>query len=141
MFQQGAQSWGPALATPLPAPASEAATPLPSLPTSSPCDFMSPNPVARFHKESLGERGVGSGTQPGKEPQLSLSGSSGEEWKATAKTKAAAIPLCPAKRSSLGLVVSPRVRYPRWRKPFSPPYGSGPSPTEFPVPSSSADQQ
>lgn len=76
---------------------------------------------------------MGSGTQPGKEPQLSLSGSSGEE--------AAAIPLCPAKRSSLGLVVSPWVGYPKWRKPFSSPNGSGPSPTEFPVPSSSAHQQ
>lgn len=53
---------------------------------------------------------MGSGTQPGEEPQLSLSGSSGEEEKAAAKTKAAAIPLCPTKRSGLGLVVGPALR-------------------------------
>lgn len=68
----GVSAWNLELGSWLGPQAPEAASPLPSLPTPPPCDFMWPNPVARFHKESCGECRVGSGTQPRKGPQLSL---------------------------------------------------------------------
>lgn len=47
---------------------------------------------------------------------MSLFGFFGEKRKVAVKTKAVAIPISPTKRSGLGLVVSPWVWYPRWRK-------------------------
>lgn len=69
----------------------------------------------------------------------SLFRSSGEEGKVAAKTKVVALPLCPTKRSGLGQpgpCGQPLGAVPKAEEALLFPYGSRPSPTEFPFPSS-----
>lgn len=129
MVQQGAQAG--VLAWP---PTSEAAcssSPHPS-PTSSPCDCMAPNPVARSH---LGGRG-------GCWHRFwrgALAVTAWALWRGEGGSCQLRLPpsAWAQQREVTGPCGQPRVQCLRWRKPF---LAFGPSPTEFPVPSSSADQ-
>lgn len=96
-------------------------------------------PLSRLHKESHGEREWAVAPSPDRGLCWSLFGSSGEERKIAAGTKAVAIPLCPTKRSGLGRpgpCGQPLGAVPEAEEALFFPHGSCPSPTEFPFPSS-----
>lgn len=133
MLQQGAQSGG---LGPGPAPKHLSHS-------SSP--FLAHHPhVAKSCCPSFTRKATESGEwaiAPGPERGLSwsLCRSSGEEGKVAAKTKAVAIPLCPTKRSGLGRpgpCGQPLGAVPEAEEALLFLYGSHPSPTEFPFPSS-----